>query len=122
MQQFLFADMIREYSIPVTIVAISRGKYVAGDYQAGDKTSTEIYAAVLPMSAQKIYQSGGAYTSEDRDMYVAQADDSIVFDSGAQYFVVDGSRKFHVEAADNYGTEYADFNHYSLKRVDSFDV
>ena len=74
------------------------------------------------MTAQKIYQSGGNLTSADRELYILKDDDIIDLDDGRTYFLEHNGRKYKVEAGGLYGEDYADFNQYTLRRVDSFDV
>lgn len=116
-----FADLIEEYATDCTIVVPGEGKYSGGEYVAGEPTETTVRAAMIPMSQTKIYQSGGAYNSQDREMYIKTADDIINLEKQKKTYVKHGERLYKVDAADLYGEDYADFNHYTLKRVESFD-
>ena len=122
MPLFEFADLVRKYSVPCTIVALAAGTYEAGEYVPGESTETDVNAALISMSQQKVYQSGGNYTSADREFYILVEDDPIRFGDGKKYYVTHNDRKYAVESSGDYGEDYADFNHYTLRRVDSFDV
>lgn len=119
---FVFENLVRKYSVPCSLVTRDRGTYQGGDYVPGEETTDEINAAVISMSQQKIYQSGGHLTGEDREMFVLKEKDRIDLTDGRTYFLEHNGRKYKVEEAGLYGEDYADFNHYTLKRVDSFDV
>ena len=120
--QFIFEDLIKKYSVSCTLVVFARGSYTAGNYVPGERTETAIEAAVISMSQQKIYQSGGHLTSADRELYILKSDDSIDLDDGRTYYLEHNGRKYKVEAGGLYGEDYADFNQYTLRRVDGFDV
>lgn len=120
--QFIFEDLVRKYSVPCTLAVFARGAYSGGEYERGERTDTDIEAAVISMTMQKIYQSGGNLTSADRELYILKDDDIIDLDDGRTYFLEHNGRKYKVEAGGLYGEDYADFNQYTLRRVDSFDV
>lgn len=120
--QFIFGDLVEKYSVPCTLVVFGRGSYSAGNYQPGGRTDTNVEAAVISMSQQKIYQSGGHLTSADRELYIRKGDDIINLDDGRTYFLEHNNRKYKVEAGGLYGEDYADVNQYTLRRVDGFDV
>ena len=120
--QFIFGGLVEKYSVPCTLVVFGRGSYSAGNYQPGGRTDTNVEAAVISMSQQKIYQSGGHLTSADRELYIRKEDDIINLDDGRTYFLEHNNRKYKVEAGGLYGEDYADVNQYTLRRVDGFDV
>lgn len=122
MPLFEFCDLVRKYAVSCTVVAFDVGGYDAGEYVAGESTETDVCAALISMSQQKVYQSGGHYTSADREFYILVSDDPIRLGDGKKYYVVHNDMKYAVEASGDYGEDYADFNHYTLRRVDSFDV
>lgn len=117
---FHFSDLVDKYSVPCTLVVIDKGEYKDGEYQPGERTDTEITAAVISMSQQKIFESGGILTSADRTMYILKEKDLIDLESGGAYYIVHHGKSYKVEASGLYGEDYADFNEYTLRRVDSF--
>lgn len=116
---FRFADLVSKYSVSCTLVRVAEGEYVAGEYKDGERTETAVTAAVISMSQSKIYQSGGRLTSADRTMYVLKALDIINLEGKADYYVVHHGLTYKVEASGLYGEDYADFNEYTLRRIDS---
>lgn len=119
---FIFEELVKKYSVPCTLVVFEWGSYSAGNYVPGERTDTAVKAAVISMSQQKLYQSGGHLTSADRELYILKDDDIINLDDGRTYFLEHNGRKYKVEAGGLYGEDYADFNQYTLRRVDGFDV
>lgn len=120
---FRFNDLIKKYSTECILVKIPDGTYIGGEYQPGEPERTEVTAAVTSMNASKVYQSGGAYTTQDRNMYILADEDPIdLSDRDCSWYAEHNGLKFKIESAGLYGENYADFNHYVLRRVDSFDV
>lgn len=117
---FNFARLVNKYSVDCVLVTVAQGEYVAGEYVEGAAARAPIRAAVISMSQSKIYQSGGRLTSADRTMYVLTAQDQIDLESSNSYYLEHGGSRYKVEAAGLYGEDYADFNEYTLRKVDSF--
>lgn len=65
-----FDRLIDKYSVDFTLVTAAEGTYVGGDYVAGEAAETACRGAIVPMSDSKIYNSGGAYTKKDRQLYM----------------------------------------------------
>lgn len=120
--QFHFADLINKYSVACTLICFEKGKYVAGDYEKGKRTDTDTKATIISMSQNRIYQSGGSLTTADRTMYILKSKDPVDLEDGKTYYVQHNGKKYKVEEAGLYGEDYADFNEYTLKRVEAFDV
>lgn len=119
---FQFEDLLRKYSVDCTLVKFSAGGYDAGEYVPGDRTDIGIRAAVVSMSEQKVYGSGGHLTQADRELYIRKDDDIIDLEDGCRYYLLHNGRNYRVEEAGLYGEDYADFDQYTLRRVDGFDV
>lgn len=117
---FQFADLVNKYSVPCTLAVIGKGAYKGGEYQQGERMDMEITAAVISMSQQKIFESGGTLTSADRTMYILKEKDVIDLEGGGTCYIIHHGKSYKVEAAGLYGEDYADFNEYTLRRVDSF--
>lgn len=122
MYLFQFADLVRKYSVDCTLVKFAEGSYSAGEYVPGGRTDIGIRAAVISMSQQKLYQAGGHLTQADRELYILKDDDIIDLTDGCRYFLLHNGKNYRVEEAGLYGEDYADFNQYTLRRVDGFDV
>ena len=67
------------------------------------------------MTDRKVYQSGGTYTAQDRELIT---ETGIPLEP-TSYIVHQGTR-YHVESENDY-SEYAGFHDYNLKRVAAFD-
>ena len=120
---FHFADLVKKYAVACEIVALRGGGYEGGEYVRGEPERRAVNAAIVPLSQGKVYQSGGALTTSDRDFYIRKADDSIDLDDTAcTYYVAHKGKTYKVEGAELFAEDYADVNRYTLKRVDSFDA
>lgn len=119
--QFHFADLIKKYAVDCTLIYFAPGGYVAGESVPGARTDKDIRAALISMSQAKIYQSGGFLTSSDRTLYILKADDGIDLETG-KWFIQHNGKKYKLEESGLYGEDYADFNEYTCRRVDKFDV
>lgn len=120
MPMFDFSDLIDEYSVPITIYKPQDGSSQGWNPNTGDPLPTPQAApistkgAVVPLSANQIYQSGGRLTQLDRQL---------IIDYGnipPKSIVVYNGQKYSVEQVIPY-TDYADFNQYELKWVSAFD-
>lgn len=65
-----FTDLISKYSVEGKLIKESgKGSYIGGNWIPAPASEPEtINGAVLPMTKQKIYQSGGIYTESDREL------------------------------------------------------
>lgn len=111
MKLYQFKSLIRKYSVPFCL-HISQGGYVAGKWEQGGERVEEMQGAIVPISAKKLYESGGTYIAQDRELYVTKplkeplSDLKVVY-QGKAYTVEEG-RNFE---------EYADAAVYTLKYV-----
>ncbi len=116
MKLYNFIRLITKYSCDFTVSVKERGEYSGGIYQAGEDERIDMRGAVVPMSERKIYQSGGHYTTQDRDLYMKipipyPLEDCRVLYQGDWYTVEEGTEY----------SEYADAWEYVMRRVSAFD-
>lgn len=113
MQLYDFRRLINKYGIVVKLHQKS-GHYVAGKWIEDDDLVREIRGAIVPISEQKIYQSGGTLTRDDREWFIPEALNGSLEDLTVTYkgntYTVEQSRDF---------TEYANLAVYILKRVNT---
>ena len=111
MKLYNFTRLIRKYSTTFCLHR-KQGGYVSGKWEDGDTIVKEMRGAIVPLSERKVYSSGGAYTTQDRELYLTKALEAplraltVVWD-GNTYTVEEG-RNFEV---------YADVAVYTLKWV-----
>ena len=65
-----FTDLISKYSVEGRLIReSSQGEYIGGNWvPASADEPKPVKGAFLPMTRQKVYQSGGAYTENDREL------------------------------------------------------
>lgn len=116
MKLYNFNRLINKYSCDFTLVTRERGSYDGGIYTAGAETETAMRGAIVPLSERKVYQSGGHYTSEDRDLYMRSPITEPLEDCRVKY----KGKTFSVEEEQDF-SEYADVWEYVLRRVSTDD-
>lgn len=114
-QKFNFKRLIHEYSMQYELVQKGQGSYIDGEYVLAEESVLEKQGAILPLSMQKIYQSGGSYTQEDRQLY---SNDAI--DLTCKSYVRKDGKLFEIQEDKEY-KEMANVYIYILKWVKNFD-
>lgn len=109
----MFKDLIGKYSTSFTLVKASAGGYVDGEYVAGEKEEEIRTGTILPLSAQKLYQAGGSYTTRDMQLY---SNLPVTLDGN---YVLYKGRKYKVQEDADYG-DLAEVYLYILKWVENF--
>ena len=112
MKLYNFKRLIDKYSVSFSLCRQEEGKYVAGKWENGQTVQSELRGAIVPLRESKIYTSGGAYSEQDRELYLtaplpAPLSSLSVIYKGNTYSVED-SRNFE---------DYADVAVYTLKWV-----
>lgn len=112
-----FVDLIHKYSVEGRLIQeSSQGEYIGGNWvPASADGSKPVKGALLPMTRQKVYQSGGTYTENDRELITLE---EIPLEPSS--YVVFQGMKYKVESESDYSL-YAGFHSYNLKRVGAFD-
>ena len=108
-----FKRLIEKYSVDFTLVSISEGSYVGGKYVEGIKTETQCRGAIVPISDSKIYQSGGALTIKDRQLFMKSPIEQSLTNSKIRY----KGNVYKIEHETNH-EDYADAYIYTLKWVE----
>lgn len=110
-----FSRIIEKYSTDFTIIEFSEGNYEDGEYVKGNEIRNPKKGAIFPMSQRKIYNSGGNYKTQDKQLYTTQ-----YISLETEKFILHNKRKYKIEEDTDY-SDFADIYIYILKRVDSFD-
>lgn len=110
MKLYNFTQLIQKYSVPFSLHHTEKGGYVSGKYQPGTETVTEMMGAIVPISQRKIYDSGGTYTEQDRELYLLKPLEGPL----SEFQVVYKGNTYAVETGRNF-EEYADAVIYTLK-------
>lgn len=111
MKLYNFSRLINKYSVTFSLVKAG-GKYVSGKWVKGEPIVKEMRGAIVPISDTKIYQSGGTYDKNDRELYMMQPLPEPLSD----WKVVYKDKEYTVEAGKDFA-DYADVAVYTLKAV-----
>ena len=111
-----FVRLIAKYSVEYTVTIKAKGSYVDGKYQQGVPTESTERGAIVPLAQRKIYQSGGAYTTNDRQLYRTTPITDALEDVTVKY----KGNTYNVEEETDY-SDYGDVYVYLLKWVSKFD-
>lgn len=116
-KRFDFTRLLKKYSVFCQLIReTGGGKYEGGNWVPDPPSApVAIDGVLIPMTDRKVYQSGGAYTEQDRELIT----ETRIPLEPAAYIVHQGIR-YHVESESDY-SEYAGFYDYNLKRVGAFD-
>lgn len=113
MRMYNFKRLIEKYSVTFCLHK-TQGGYVAGKWEESGTIVKSMKGAIVPMSDRKIYQSGGTYTQQDRELYLSEA----LRGDLSQLKVDYKQNTYTVEESRDYG-DYADVAVYVLRRVDA---
>ena len=116
MKLYNFDKLIDKYSVDFLFVTNEKGKYVGGQWFKGDEIKTPWKGAIVPLSDQKIYQSGGTYTSYDRQLFTRTK----LSDALKESKVIYKNNMYSIENEVDYD-DYCDAYVYVLKWVSNFD-
>lgn len=116
MKLYNFARLIKKYAVDCQLVTFEDGRWIAGEWEQGEKSETDIKGAVVPITEKRIQNSGGTYKQGDCEFITTQP----IMITGNTYLVVHG-KKYKLEDSTDY-SDYADFNTYVARRVSAFDT
>lgn len=117
-QLFNFTRLIQKYSAVFTFHGVASG----GSYQGGEwvpnppPEPVKMQGAVVPLSAQKVYQLGGSYTTQDRQLYLCQPLPGALNGATVEY-----QEHIYKVEQDTDWSAYADVYVYLLRRVSNFE-
>lgn len=109
MKLYNFTRLINKYSVPFCLHR-SQGRYVAGKWEEGGEIVQNMRGAIVPISDRKVYDSGGTYTTKDRELYLLSPLEGDL----SEYRVVYNGNYYAVEAGRSF-EDYADVTIYTLK-------
>lgn len=111
-----FNRLIEKYSTQFQFKGTSGGNYIGGIFIPAEVGLAQMMGAIVPIKAQKIYQSGGTLTSKDKQLFSsAQLAGSL---DGAK--IIYKGNSFSIEQDTDY-SDYSDIYVYLLKWVSAFD-
>ena len=113
MKLYNFARLINKYSVTFCLHK-TQGRYVSGKWEQGGEIVKEMRGAIVPVSDTKIYQSGGTYDKNDRELYMMQPLPKPLSD----WKVVYKDKEYTVEVGKDFA-DYADVAVYTLKAVNT---
>lgn len=111
MKLYNFKRLIKKYSVTFQLRKAG-GSYVAGKWVEDDGAIVEMRGAIVPMSENKIYSSDGAYTAQDRELYLTTPLEAPLSD----FKVIYKGNTYSLESVRNF-EDYADVAIYILKWV-----
>lgn len=116
MKLYNFKRLIDKYSVDFVLIAPSEGKYEGGIYVDGEGEQIKMRGTIVPMSMRKVYQLGGNYSAQDKELYtVSHIDDALL---GGK--VIYKGRTYSIEEETDY-SDYADAYHYLLRKEGIYD-
>lgn len=116
MRLYNFARLIKKYTVSCQLVSFAEGKWSAGEWVDGEKTTTPIDGAVVPINEKRIQNSGGSYKQGDCEFITTQP---ITLNSDT--YLVHKDKIYKLEDTTDY-SDYADFKTYVARRVSAFDT
>ena len=111
-----FERLIEKYSVPFHLVVNTDGHYESGKWIDGEPIMQESCGAIVPMPNTKIYQSGGAYTTKDRQLIMRNTIPKALQSSKVCY----KGNLYSIQSETDY-VDYADVAVYTLKWISLFD-
>lgn len=111
MKLYDFSRLIRKYSVSFCLHR-TQGQYVAGKWEQGGEIVKEMRGAIVPLSDAKIYQSGGTYDKNDRELYMMEPLPEPLSEWKLHY----KGKVYTIETGRDFA-DYADVAIYNLKAV-----
>lgn len=111
MKLYNFANLIKKYSVTFCLHK-TQGSYVSGKWEEGGEIVKEMRGAIVPLSDTKVYQSGGTYDKNDRELYMMEP----IPEPLSEWKVHYKDKVYTVESGKDF-TDYADVMVYNLKAV-----
>lgn len=111
-----FARLIKKYSVTCKLETTVDGKWSAGTYQEGETTTTDVTGAVVPISEERIQDSGGSYKKGDCEFITTET----IEITDKSHLIYKGKR-YKLENSTDY-SDYADFNIYVARGVSVNDT
>lgn len=117
MKLYNFARLINKYSTSFHFLVKTDGHFdERGRWVEGEPVMQDATGAIIPMADSKVRQSGGQYTTKDRELYMLRPIPRALMQSNVCY----KGNLYSIEQETNY-EDYADVVVYVLKWVSLFD-
>lgn len=118
MAYFSFGRLITKYARPFVLTKTESGTYnEVGDYVEGSATDFELTGAIMAMSARKVYNSNGLYTTKDKVLHMTSGIDNALL-GGEVVFEGNVYKIEEIRGADN--DVFTGVFSYVLKWVSAF--
>lgn len=111
MQLYNFNRLITKYSTEFTLITPSEGAYDGGVYVYGEPKTNVLTGAIIPLSQRKVYQLGGNYTTQDKELYMLKRIDRALL-GGKVFYKGD---TYSIEEETDY-SDFSDIYHYMLRK------
>lgn len=111
MKLYNFTRLINKYSTVFKLIVPSEGQYEGGIYVEGNSATPSCTGAIIPLSRRKVYQLGGNYTTQDKELYMATPIDKALLGSKVLY----KDEYYGIEEATDY-SDFGDIYHYILRK------
>lgn len=124
MKLYDFNRLIDKYSSDFTLIKKS-GKYVSGEWQETETAET-VRGAILPVSSNEVYSSGGTLSTSDRHLYrkspiVEPAEEQTMDEALKLIEIEKDGKRFRVSQDQNY-SDFGDVYVYVLKGASNYDT
>ena len=106
-----FTRLINKYSTDFTLIVPSEGYYEGGIYKEGKSTTEVLTGAIIPLSKRKIYQLGGNYTAQDKELYMIKRINKALLGGKVLY----KGDYYSIEEETDY-SDFAEIYHYMLRK------
>lgn len=113
---YRFRRLIEKYTVDCEKVTVSGGKWSAGSWEEGSKSTEQYRCAIIPITEKRINESGGDYKAGDCDIFTLNP-----LDTETDTYIVHKGKKYKVMQFTDY-SDYADFYGYVGRRVSKFDT
>lgn len=116
MKLYNFARLIQKYSAEFQFLVQTEGHYESGEWVESEEIVETGTGAIIPMSESRIRDSGGVYTTQDRQLYMLHRIPEALKGAQIRYKGILYSVENEISHED-----YADVYVYVLKWVSLFD-
>lgn len=116
MKLYNFARLIKKYSVTCKLETTADGYWSGGDYHEGKPVTVDVKGAVVPISEERIQDSGGSYKRGDCEFITTET----IAATDKTHLTHNGKR-YKLEKSTDY-SDYADFNVYVARGASNFDT
>ena len=107
--------LIKKYTVFCKLENTQEGEWVSGEWVEGETTTTDIAGAIVPISENRINNSGGDYKQGDCEFITTNP-----LELNSDTYILYKDKRYKLEDSTDY-SDYADFYTYIARRVSTFD-